>query len=584
MSLSELRSLARERYLKEQERIRQLTELENSIDIQPISIRGNKDDDGVQGENIPVELMIYIFMHLTPRDICGSISLVCKGWYFVSMRCDQIWRFMYSIAFDPVNSWNKEELEEDMPLLTSEQERQHVFSGFWVKKFSARLALRRRWIKNKPYSQGFLDMLPREMKNEKERDHTFLKNQYLVGQESVDTNEKKYSLIAKRSLVQHLALAGDKLISTDDHSRIKVWSLRTYQMLSLIETNLGINDVAASNDTIFVACNQSLFAYELRTGLLLGDIRNGIQRTNFQEVRGINRIGSVLNVDLRKLHIDMNAGLLFATTPLSVEIYDLASRSYKYSLLLKRMNRQARRFSSNLNDSDSDMDNLPNITTENWNNMSGILLHSKENILAVLSNESTIKLYDIRYGVCIKTLDLLEILRKKMLATTNIPEVSIKYFKIMNNQIIAVIVELRQPNRGGANHYLRYLNFSAGILSNKYPGFKIKIPRSRGRDYFRNHTYSFYMDSDKIVATGQQSILFDVNNGQPLCTIPLTITAHYCHIVTSLVNEGFLINGLSFGGIIALNFGGPQFYWAGLEHGHKLASTSNKEQIMDESP
>lgn len=542
----------------------------------PMVVDHEQEED--EESYLPVDCMIHIFSFLRPTDLCHVVSLVCKGWRYVGQRSDSIWRVHYFRHFEPKTIQNWDRWLSQHQDSGDEEEGGGAFSGTWIEQFKERSILRQKWYHNKPHSVGHLDILQKELLKDRARDGTFSRDLYIVGQDSHRVEERRagYSIdVSKRTQVDKMTIVGDKLVSVDSAQRIKIWNLRTNQMIQMIEGNGSeITDIAATKNHIYIASGQMLLVYDMQTGLMLNELRSKVRKTDLRELYGLNQSNNAANEPLLKLCLNRDETLLFAVTAGSVEVYDAQQHLFKCSLLLRRLVRRRRAAANALAMLDSDdEDDAPvqhNVMADD-DVAENVLIDAQCGLVAV-SKKSTAKIYNLESGVCIQTMDISDILKKQSLnPTAPVPQVILHKLSIVNELCMAVVLQLIDTTLNTSEYFLKYFNIMNGTFVANV-GCKIKF-RSPGAHH--HNPPLFFVDSDKIVCINQHAMtssVFNINHGGLLCSVPLNLSAHQALISSGLANESYLILGTTFGGIVVYNFGGSQFYWSDLSGGRSLTT------------
>lgn len=494
----------------------------------------------------------------------------------------------------------QEQEEQEQPFSDEYNE----YSGLWFTRFKDRSILRHRWYHHRPHSVGHLDILQRELSNERVRDESFARELYIVGQPGDEREGSssggsgggsgKYHVdVSKRNRVTLLTSDGeDRLVSADEVGRVKVWNLRTNQMVQMID-NVGVANadavvsaIAATKDRLYVACQFHLFMFDMHTGLLLGELRSRIEKGASHELYGLNQSKKAANEPIVKMYISQNKSsssdgdgppMLYAVTGCgSIEVYDLSTNTFKYSMLFKRLMRRRRApatvATGTGGDDESDSDDDAMQDNDLLENNGFTVRIDVDCGIVALSTSSKLKIYHQDSGICIQSVNANQLIRTTATSgagATATPHIGIHCVRIVNSMCVAVILSVQDALTGSHEYFLRYFNVMSGHLI-KNMGCKIKM-----RSEPRQELPEFFIDSDKIVCVnhfGKASSIFSINHGARMSSVPLNVNAHHATITSGLVNESYLIMGTSFGGIVAYNYGGSQFYWSGLTGGRSLTS------------
>ncbi|KAL9655059.1 hypothetical protein ABK040_008842 [Willaertia magna] len=406
--------------------------------------------------------MLQIFSYLTPHELIFNIGLVCKSWYFLSIKTNFIWEYLYNKEFEDENckpSTYEEELDEDKS-----------FNGYWKQLYTYRMSIRNRWLENKPDRLGYLDMLETEYsKNKLKRNpnagSSFSKDHHLacISEEELikdDSNEKKLYRVdpQDRSDIVKLCLIGsDRLLSGDSRGVIKLFSLRTFQMLrkfvgghstsikellfisseqlkeasSLREDgNMNTKFKLDLNHNYFLSTenyNAIINVWDLDNGLLVKKIRadKPIEFLNEIDKDDLKLRSPVTSIEL----IKTSFGLTLVVCSLStIEFYDLITLALIKSInIFKKpkptvstttktteappVPRQRTLFdemeeeeNANNEEEEEEVDDN-NDDFNNTNVITGFTLLD-ENTIAVMTGKMMIYIYNVNISFCVKKIDL----------------------------------------------------------------------------------------------------------------------------------------------------------------------------------
>lgn len=240
--LLKLREEARKRYLVRQERLKQIQQEQNSIEIQSL----HTDE-----EAIPEEVLIVIFSFLDLKNICKNICLVCRGWNKVQKN-NIIWESLYKKNFKTILLDGKEDQE-----------------GIWRENYENRAKIRFNWYKNKSASV-VMDMKQEDFE-------LFKKNTQFDGQLSIPKENLTSKSVRNLSYLYSISLFAEKIVTGDQNGCINVWNCRTAQIQSVLKGNTGnIIHTKVTKDNIFSSSSndKKVFVWDVNYGLVKKKLRN----------------------------------------------------------------------------------------------------------------------------------------------------------------------------------------------------------------------------------------------------------------------------------------------------------------------
>ncbi|KAG2393916.1 hypothetical protein C9374_003680 [Naegleria lovaniensis] len=660
-SLADLNLIRKAKYLKEKE---MLQDLENAkkrdVPIQYITLI-KQYDDGSDDEEIYISLdcMLQIFSYLTPSELLLHVGLVCKSWYFLSIRTNFLWQNLYYSEFGD---------ESSRPVYDAiiDENDDSEFDGQWKKVYGYRVDLRNKWYNNHPDRIGYLDILHSEYARNKNKNtnkgELFKKDAHLacISEEDLvteDASDKKLYRIdpADRAQISTLCLVGsDRLLSGDARGVIKLFNLRSYQQ---VKKFVGAHDTSISNIVCILPEQQlsespsqvtspSKFkldpncTYFLSTSLHSCDINVWQLETGLllKKLRGEHVVETCFGATTKMRHpvVGMKVSkfcgqyVLVVVSLKTIEIYDLTTfvllkiikpfyKPKQKGILQKKLIDAAIEKLRGEYDSDEEEqgdDEFDDDTMHDAGHAPATTITKFEvlddNNIAIVSGDQVIRIYNMSLSLCIKAIDMK---KTKVLDIENYNRpTSLESFKKLyrkfsaHEQIIVtgiyktnidgqfcatvVIGSNSDPYNYAASNtktFIKYFDYRFGI-ENPVRSVKLETVKN-SYDYYGYgySSHSNYFDDDKIIISTYSDIcIVGRKDGIVKQSIQYPLNLTY-NVSTYYADERFLIIGTSFGGIIALDFGGNLLYWSNLKGRTLLdetVTTSSAEQpvqVMDES-
>jgi len=216
-SLADVFKIKHQRFMEQKSRLKDLENAQKrDIPIQYITLIKQYDDGSDEEIYISLDPMLQIFSYLTPFELMLKVGLVCKSWYFLSLRTNFLWQNLYNKEFgdetsQPVNDTINEEDDSE-------------FDGHWKKVFGLRIDLRNKWYSAHPDRVGYLDILESEYSRNKTRNpnkrELFKRDSHLacISEDDIVKEEPEKKLYrvdpSDRGAISKMCLVGsDRLLS-----------------------------------------------------------------------------------------------------------------------------------------------------------------------------------------------------------------------------------------------------------------------------------------------------------------------------------------------------------------------------------
>lgn len=644
-SLADLNLIRRAKYLKAKE---MLQDLENAkkrdVPIQFITLIKQYDDGSDEEIYIDLDCMLQIFSYLNPSELLLHVGLVCKSWYFLSIRTNFLWQNLYYSEFGD---------ETSRPVYNAiiDENDDSEFDGQWKKMYAYRVDLRNKWYNNHPDRIGYLDILQSEYSRNKNKNtnkgELFKKDAHLacISEEelvSEETSDRKLYRInpEDRAQITKLCLVGnDRLLSGDARGVIKLFNLRSYQQ---VKKFVGAHDTSISN-IVCILPEQQLsetpsqfmspskfklepnYTYFLSTGLQSQEINVWHLETGLllKKLRGEHAVETCFGATTKMRHpvVGMKVSrfcgqpVLVVVSLKTIEIYDLTTfvllriikpfykpkeKGAARKKLIDAFIEKLRGEYNSEDEEEQEDDEVDDDAMHDAGHAPATTITKFEilddNTIAIVSGDQIIRVYNVSLSLCIKTMDMK---KTKVLDVENYNRpTSLESFKKLyrkfevHEQIIVtgiyktnidgqfcatvVIGSNNDPYNYAASNaktFIKYFDYRFGIEN---PVRSVKLDVKDSYDYYGyRHSYnSNYFDDDKIIISTYSSIcIAGRRDGIVKQSIQHPLNLSYS-VSTYYADERFLIMGTSFGGIIALDFGGNLLYWSNLKGRRLLDETS----------